>query len=88
MTSNTITTPKANRVMIFQINAHVDARMVVVQHTEISSMKIYFIFRSNLPVTKIKIQLINTIMDAHIPPKIFVCQKSIRILKSSVRKIT
>jgi hypothetical protein len=32
--SNTINTPKANKVIRFQMNAHVDARMVVVRNTK------------------------------------------------------
>ena len=45
--SNPITTPKANSVMIFQTNAHVDARTVVVQHTKISSIENKIILSSN-----------------------------------------
>ena len=74
--------------MMFQINAHVDALIVVVQHTVIDMEDMVNLFYENqLPVTKIKIQLIKMIIDVQIPPKMFVCQKSIRMLKTSVRKI-
>lgn len=41
-----------------------------------------------IPVTNINIQLTRRIIDAQIPPKTFVCQKSVRIFNISVKRIT
>lgn len=85
--SNAIRRAQATTVITCQTKEHVDARSVVVQQTRRETIDLRTIFSFSLPVTKIKIQFTNRIIDTQIPPKTFVYQKSIRMFNTSVKKI-
>jgi hypothetical protein len=91
MISNASSADTVSNVSIFHANAHDDAPSVVAQQTDVRRRdhrrKMQCVV-GDLPVTEIRIQLMNMMTDAQIPPNTFACQNSATMFKHSVRKMT